>query len=57
MGDWIVKYGKPEELYVLLIDTDLTAQFNELRQKYHKNNLLVVNHIDFQQYLINTYNV
>lgn len=57
MGDWIVKYGKPEELYVLLIDTDLTSQFNELRQKYHKNNLLVVNHIDFQQYLINTYNV
>ena len=57
MGDWIVKYGKPEELYVLLIDTDLTAQFNELRQKYHKNNLLVVNHINFQQYLINTYNV
>ena len=57
MGDWIVKYGKPEELYVLLIDTDLTDQFNELQQKYHKNNLLVVNHIDFQQYLINEYNV
>ena len=57
MGDWIVKYGNPDELYVLLIDTDLTVQFNELRQKYNKNNVLVVNHIEFQQYLINVYNV
>ena len=57
MGDWIDKYGKPEELYVLLIDTDLTLQFNELKQKFHKNNVLVVNHVEFQQYLINVYNV
>jgi hypothetical protein len=52
MGEWILKYGKPEELYVLLIDTDLTLQFNELREKYHKNNMLVVNHVEFQEYLI-----
>jgi hypothetical protein len=52
MGEWFVKYGKPAELYVLLIDTDLIAQFNELREKYHKNNILVVNHVDFQKYFI-----
>ena len=53
MGEWFVKYGNPAELYVLLIDTDLIAQFNELREKYHKkNNILVVNHVDFQKYFI-----
>jgi len=53
MGEWMVKYGKPDEFYILLIDTDLTKQFNELYEKYHKNNILVVNHIDFQKFLIN----
>ena len=56
MGEWFVKYGQPEEIYVLLIDTDLIAQFNELRERYHKNNVLVVNHVEFQHYLINLYN-
>jgi len=55
MGEWMIKYGKPDELYVLLIDTDLIAQFNELREKYHRNNVIVVNHIEFQQYLIDSY--
>jgi hypothetical protein len=55
MGEWIIKYGKTEELYVLLIDTDLVAQFNELREKYHRNNVLVVNHVEFQQYLIDNH--
>ena len=52
MGEWFMKYGDPAKLYVLLIDTDLIAQFNELREKYHKNNVLVVNHIDLQKYFI-----
>lgn len=52
MGEWFVNYGKPTELYVLLIDTDLIAQFNELHEKYHKNNILVVNHVDLQKYFI-----
>jgi len=50
--EWVCKFGNTTELYVVLIDTDLTSQFNELKKKYHKNNLLVVNHIDFQQYMI-----
>ena len=52
MGEWIVKYGNIHELYVILIDTDLFTQFNELYEKYNKNNILVVNHINLQQYII-----
>ena len=55
MGQWFTQYGTPDELYVLLIDTDLMDQFIELKEKYHKNNILVVNHVEFQDYLIRTY--
>jgi hypothetical protein len=53
--EWVCKFGNTTELYVVLIDTDLTSQFNELKKKYHKNNLLVVNHVDFQQYMIDKF--
>ena len=53
--DWVCKFGNDGELYVVLIDTDLTSQFEELNKKYHKNNILVVNHIDFQQYMIDRF--
>jgi hypothetical protein len=56
-AEWSIKYGKEDEIYVLLIDTDLEKQFNELNEKYHKNNILVVNHVDFQKYLIDKYYV
>ena len=56
-AEWSIKYGKEDEIYVLLIDTDLEKQFNELNEKYHKNNILVVNHVDFQKYLIDKYHV
>jgi hypothetical protein len=55
--DWICKFGNDAELYVVLIDTDLTSQFEELKKKYHKNNILVVNHVDFQQYMIDRFSV
>ena len=58
MGDWIVKYGDPTLLYILLIDTDLTAQFKELRSKYHNGaTLLVVDHIELQQHFIDLHKV
>ena len=52
MGEWFVKYGHPDELYVLLIDTNLASQFSTIKTKYHGKNILVVNHVEFQQYLL-----
>ena len=53
--EWVDKYYNDtnnEELFVCLIDTDLTRQFDELKNKYsHIKNLLIVNHVDFQHYL------
>ena len=33
-----------------LIDTDLVKLFNELKNNYRKENLLIVNHFELQQY-------
>lgn len=55
--EWVCKFGNNTELYVVLIDTDLMSQFEELKKKYHKDNLLVVNHIDFQQYIIERFSL
>lgn len=51
-AQWALQFGKPNELYVLLIDTDLIIPLNELKDKYHKNNILVVDHVELQKYLI-----
>ena len=56
IAEWILKFGKEDKLYVLLIDTNLNESFNNIKNKYHKNNIIVVNHIDFQKYLIDNYN-
>jgi hypothetical protein len=54
--DWVKKYGKLEELYVLLIDTDLIPQFQELKNKHADiPNIFIGNHVDFQQMLIDRY--
>jgi hypothetical protein len=55
-AEWVVHYGKPEMLYVILLDTDLTAKFEQLKTKAAgQSNLLIVNHVEFQQYIIDTY--
>ncbi len=54
-GDWVNKFGEKEKLYVILLDTDLEKEFKTLKEKYHKNNILVVNHYEFQNYLIEKY--
>mgnify|MGYP003981017411 CR=1 FL=1 len=51
-AQWALQYGNSNEIYVLLIDTDLMVQLNELKEKYHKNNILVVNHVEFQNYIL-----
>tara|TARA_B110000046_G_C12846600_1_gene335928 strand:- start:22 stop:765 length:744 start_codon:yes stop_codon:yes gene_type:complete len=57
--DWVINYGKienPNDKFVVLIDTDLQQKFNECKKKYENiSNLLIENHITFQQYIINTY--
>jgi hypothetical protein len=55
-ADWVSNFGDPDLLYVLLIDTDLTTKFEQLKIKAaEQKNLLVVNHIEFQQYIIDNY--
>jgi len=51
-GTWVIDHGKEHELYVMLIDTDLTSQFNELREKFRRPNILICDHFEFQQDLI-----
>jgi hypothetical protein len=55
--EWVEQYhANSNELFVVLIDTDLTRQFNELKEKYEKNkNILIVDHIGFQNYLKDYY--
>ena len=50
-GEWVCEHGDPNELYVILIDTDLTSQFKELRYKFW-GAVLVVNHWEFQSFLM-----
>lgn len=52
--DWVCKFkSDSEELFVILIDTDLQTKFQVLKEKYENTlNLLIVNHYEFQQYLI-----
>lgn len=55
-ADWVKNFGDPELMYVLLIDTDLMTKFEQLKIKAsEQKNLLVFNHIDFQQYIIDNY--
>lgn len=55
--NWIITYNKHlDDLYVLLIDTDLDYKFSKLKNKYSNySNILITNHYDFQLYLIDNY--
>lgn len=54
-GSWAQMYGSPNELYVILIDTDLTLQVQELKQKFIQPNILVCDHFEFQKVLLYCY--
>lgn len=55
--EWVCNYRKNiEELYVILIDTDQHTKFDILKKKYGDvENILIVNHYMFQEYLISKY--
>ena len=57
-GEWVEKHGSPDQLYILLIDTDLTREFEALKLRFNfginnnKSRIIVCNHVDFQQMFI-----
>lgn len=55
IAEWWKKYkAESSEFLVLLIDTDLTEKFNRVKEKYSDvKNILVCDHYDFQNYVIN----
>lgn len=53
--EWVKKYGKKDELYVVMLDTDLQSKFDNIKNAFSSNNLLIVNHYSFQKYLIKKY--
>lgn len=55
--NWVLTYMQEcSELFVILIDTNLTEKLNVIKNKYTTTkNLLIVNHFDFQTYLIDNY--
>lgn len=57
IAEWWGKYkADSTDLLVLLIDTDLLDKFSRIKKKYQNTkNILVYNHIDLQEYIINTY--
>uniref|UniRef100_A0A6C0C8N5 Uncharacterized protein n=1 Tax=viral metagenome TaxID=1070528 RepID=A0A6C0C8N5_9ZZZZ len=53
-GEWASEYGMDGKLYCILIDTDQTTKFNNLKNKFSNyNNIHVVDHMDLQRLLIN----
>ena len=50
--EWANKYAKDDQLYIVLVDTDLNLKFAELKQKPTKGNILVCDHVEFQRVII-----
>lgn len=57
MAEWWTKYkSETEEILIILIDTDLINKFTRIKEKYKSiNNVMVFNHIEFQEYMINSF--
>jgi hypothetical protein len=54
--EWIIKFSDINDIYIILIDTDLINKFDKLKEKYlNIDNLIIGNHIQIQQYFIDTY--
>jgi hypothetical protein len=55
--NWVLNYGKNyDELFVVMIDTDNNIKLNIIKNKYiNVKNLIIVDHYDFQNFIINKY--
>ena len=51
--EWADNYGTSDQLYIVLVDTDLNLKFAELKAKPTKRNTLVCDHVEFQPIIIN----
>jgi len=59
--DWVINIyntnNKSEDIFIVLLDTNLTEKYNQLQNKYQNiKNLIIGNHITIQNYFINNYN-
>ena len=57
VADWWKKYkSESQEKLILLIETDQVLKLKRLKEKYNLVcNIMVCNHIEFQQYIINNF--
>tara|TARA_B110000211_G_scaffold234646_1_gene305332 strand:+ start:6333 stop:6995 length:663 start_codon:yes stop_codon:yes gene_type:complete len=57
LGNWVDTYQREcNDIFVILIDTDLDTKLQCLKKKYQSvSNLFIGNHVEFQEYLIATY--
>jgi hypothetical protein len=54
--DWVIKYGNKIDIYIILLDTNLTKKYNDIIKKFEDYpNLLIGNHIKVQQFIIDKY--
>ena len=51
-GEWVEKHGRDDEIYIMLIDTDLTCNFEALKIRFNESKIIVCNHFEFQQMFI-----
>jgi vacuolar-type H+-ATPase subunit F/Vma7 len=56
--EWIIKFSDKNDIYIILIDTDLLHKFDRLKENYSNiDNLIIGNHIEIQQYFIDNYSI
>lgn len=54
---WVKNYHNADgKLWIIIWDTDLTTKFNTLKKDYlDVPNLIIVNHVEYQQYILDNY--
>ena len=54
--EWIIKYSKNDDKYIILLDTNLIEKSNGLKKKYNEyKNIIIGNHVEIQKYFIDNY--
>jgi len=50
--EWAHKHGNPDDYHIALIDTDKEKWINGLKDDFHRDKVLVVSHIEFQEWIL-----